>query len=153
MRANQLPCALKNKMKLDILKDLLYLIVGAIYKVHEELGPGLNEYVYQEALGLELAEEGLSFEREKTFHPIYRGKQLNATYRLDFIYHDLDIIECKAVEKLHTEHRAQLFNYMRLTKVKSGVLVNFAPKNIEIERYFYDPTINEILTYNGNIFE
>ena len=140
-------------MKLDILKDLLYLIVGAIYKVHEELGPGLNEYVYQEALDLELKEEGLAFEREKTFHPIYRGKQLNATYRLDFIFLDLAIIECKAVEKLHAEHRAQLFNYMRLTKVKSGVLVNFAPKNIEIERYFYDPTINEILTYNGNIFE
>ena len=124
-------------MKLDILKDLLYLIVGAIYKVHEELGPGLNEYVYQEALDLELKEEGLDFEREKTFHPIYRGKQLNATYRLDFIFLDLAIIECKAVEKLHAEHRAQLFNYMRITKLDRGVLLNFCERSLRAERYLY----------------
>ena len=74
----------------------------------------------------------LDFEREKVFHPVYKGKPLDATYRLDFIYLDLLIIECKAVEKLIPEHRAQLFNYMRLTKVRSGLLVNFAPKNIEI---------------------
>ena len=138
-------------MKLDILKDLLYLIVGAIYKVHEELGPGLNEYVYQEALDLELKEEGLSFEREKTFHPIYRGKQLNATYRLDFIYHDLAIIECKAVEKLHAEHRAQLFNYMRLTKLPMGILVNFSQKSAVIERYFFDTQKNEIISIDGTV--
>jgi GxxExxY protein len=139
-------------MKLDILKDLLYLIGGAIYKVHEELGPGLNEYVYQEALGLELAEEGLSFEREKTFHPIYRGKQLNATYRLDFIFLDLAIIECKAVERLHAEHRAQLFNYLRLTRSRAGVLVNFAKRYVEIERYFYDPATSELITFDGKPF-
>ena len=153
MRANQLPCALKVDMKLDVLKELMYCIVGAIYEVHTELGPGLNEYVYQEALAVELTALELDFEREKVFHPVYKGKPLDATYRLDFIYLDLLIIECKAVEKLIPEHRAQLFNYMRLTKVRSGLLVNFAPKNIEIERYFYDPEINEILTFNGKVFE
>ena len=67
-------------MKLDVLKELMYCIVGAIYEVHTELGPGLNEYVYQEALAVELTELELDFEREKVFHPFYKGKPLDATY-------------------------------------------------------------------------
>ena len=69
---------------------------------------------------------------------------------MDFIYLDLAIIECKAVEKLHAEHRAQLFNYMHLTKYRMGILVNFAPAYMEIERYFYDPDKDEIVTYKGD---
>ena len=59
------------------------------------------------------------------------------------------IIECKAVSKLNADHRAQLFNYMRLTKLRMGILVNFSPAYMEIERYFYDPISKDILTYKG----
>jgi hypothetical protein len=59
------------------------------------------------------------------------------------------IIECKAVSNLNNDHRAQLFNYMRLTKIRMGVLVNFAATFLELERYFYEPATDEILTYNG----
>jgi GxxExxY protein len=137
------------KFNLDILKALIYPIVGAMYEVHNELGPGLNEYVYQEGFAMQLEEDGLDYEREKEFIPVYHNRLMNATYRLDFICMQHIIVECKAVEKLTMEHRAQLFNYMRLTKLHAGILVNFAPKSAVIERYFYNPETNEIMNIDG----
>ena len=67
------------KFNLDILKALIYPIVGAMYEVHNELGPGLNEYVYQEGLEVEFKQQHIFYEREKEFHPHYRGLKLNAT--------------------------------------------------------------------------
>ena len=123
---------------LDILKSAMYPIIGAIYEVHKELGPGLNEYVYQEGLGMQLEEENIAFEREKEYTPIYHDRSMNAKYRLDFVCMDQIIVECKAVEQLSVNHRAQLFNYMRLTKLPMGILVNFSQKSAVIERYFFD---------------
>ena len=134
---------------LEILKKQIYPIVGAVYSVHTELGPGLNEYVYQEGLEIELKAQHVFYEREKEYHPTYRGIPMSSTFRLDFVCLKNIIIECKAVTKLNTEHRAQLFNYMRLTKLRMGILVNFSPAYMELERYLYDPETDEILTYNG----
>ena len=139
-------------MKLDALKDYLYDVVGAIYETHRELGPGLNEYVYQEGLELEFKERDIFYEREKEFHPTYHGELMEATYRLDFLCFCFVIVECKAVKKLTSEHRAQLFNYMRLTRSRAGVLVNFAKRYVEIERYFYDPDTSELITFDGKPF-
>ena len=72
-------------MKLDALKDYLYDVVGAIYETHRELGPGLNEYVYQEGLEMEFKARDIFYEREKEFHPTYHGEVMEATYRLDFL--------------------------------------------------------------------
>ena len=129
----------------------MYPIIGAIYEVHKELGPGLNEYVYQEGLAIQLAEDGIAFEREKEFTPMYRDQVMNAKYRLDFICLDEIIIECKAVEQLTVNHRAQLFNYMRLTKIPIGLLVNFSQKSAVVERYFFDIQKGEILSVDGTI--
>ena len=123
---------------LDILKSAMYPVIWAIYEVHKELGPGLNEYVYQEGLGMQLEEENIAFEREKEYTPIYHDRSMNAKYRLDFVCMDQIIVECKAVEQLTINHRAQLFNYMRLTKLPMGILVNFSQKSAVIERYFFD---------------
>ena len=71
---------------------------------------------------------------------------------MDFVCFCNVIVECKAVKKITSEHRAQLFNYMRLTQLRVGVLVNFAKRYVEIERYFYDPTTKEMITYDGNPF-
>lgn len=76
---------------------------------------------------------------------------MKATFRLDFLCLWNVIVECKAVTKLSNEHRAQLFNYMRLTKTKAGILVNFAPAFMEVERYFFDAETNEIQTYTGEV--
>ena len=140
-------------MKLEGLKDFLYIVVGAIYNVHHELGAGLNESIYQEGLAIELKKQQIFYEREKEVHPHYCGLKMEATFRLDFLCLANVIVECKAVSKLTNEHRAQLFNYMRLTKIRTGVLANFSPMFMEIERYFYNPEINEILTYSGETIQ
>ena len=134
-----------------MLKDLMYPIIGAIYEVHKELGPGLNEYVYQEGLAMQLEEEGIPYEREREYTPIYHDRMMNAKYRLDFVCKGQIIVECKAVEKLTVNHRAQLFNYMRLTKLPMGILVNFSLKSAVIERYFFDTQKNEIISIDGTV--
>ena len=136
-------------LNLDILKSKMYPVIGALYEVHKELGPGLNEYVYQEGLEIQLEEEGISFEREKEFTPIYHNRTMNAKYRLDFVCMSEIIVECKSVEKLTQNHRAQLFNYMRLTKLPIGILVNFSHKSAEIERYLYNHQTNEVISIDG----
>ena len=136
---------------ISYLKNHIYDVVGAIHEVHKELGAGLNEYCYQEALECQLKEHGIAFEREKTFHPMYHGKAMNAVYRLDFLCMNDIIVECKAVVELTNIHRSQLFNYLRLTKFPCGILVNFAPRFATIERYFYDKELGEVLTVNGSI--
>lgn len=136
-------------MNLEVLQEIMYPIVGIIYDVRNELGPGLNESVYQEGLEMEFKLQNIPYAREKEFHPTYRGVQMETRFRLDFSCLDNVIIECKAVSKLNNDHRAQLFNYMHITKYRMGILVNFAPSSMEIERYFYDPTFDEILTYKG----
>ena len=129
----------------------MYPVIGAIYEVHRELGPGLNEYVYQEGLAMQLEEDNIIFDREKEFNPLYHEHIMNAKYRLDFVCMDSIIIECKAVEQLTINHRAQLFNYMRLTKLPIGLLVNFSPKSAVIERYIYHNTTGEILSMDGSV--
>ena len=140
-------------MKEEFLKDCLYDVVGAIYNVHAELGAGLNESIYQEGLEIELKKRDILYEREKVVHPFYCGQVMEATFRLDFLCLMQVVVECKAVEKLTNEHRAQLYNYMRITKKRAGVLVNFAPAYMELERYLYDPDTNEIMTFKGETIE
>ena len=129
----------------------MYDVVGAIYEVHMELGAGLNEYCYQEGLQMQLEEQAVPYMREMSFHPTYHGKSMQAIYRVDFICKGDIIIECKAVDDLTNNMRAQLFNYMRLLKHPCGIIVNFASKTAKVERYFYDKESNEIIAVDGHI--
>ena len=132
------------------LKEHVYDIVGAIYEVHKELGAGLNEFCYQEGLQLQLTEQDVQFTRELSFHPTYHGKEMQAVYRVDFLCKGDIIVECKAVDELTNNHRSQLFNYMRLLKRPCGILVNFSPKNVIIERYFFDEERHDIIAVDGH---
>ena len=85
---------------IHFLKAHIYDVVGAVYEVHKGLGPGLNEYCYQEGFQVQLEEQGIAFQREKTFHPSYHGKILDAVYRLDFVCKNDIIVECKSVAEL-----------------------------------------------------
>ena len=136
---------------LDQLKQHIFDVVGALYEVHTELGPGLNEYCYQEGLKIQLEEQGIPFQRELTIHPSYHGKTLDAIYRVDFLCKGDIIIECKSVDELNPDLRAQLYNYMRLLKCSCGIIVNFAGKKALTERYFFDKEKNDILTVDGRI--
>ena len=143
------PPPITTMIDIDALKNYAYDTIGAIHEVHKELGPGLNEKIYQEGLQLELTERGIPFERELTFHPIYHGQKMEATYRLDFLVNKDIVVELKTVESLISEHKAQLFNYMRLVGASVGILVNFYPRFAEIERYFYDREEKEIYGSDG----
>ena len=134
------------------LKAFEYDVIGAIYAVHRELGAGLHEACYQEGLQIELTERGIPFVREKTFHPTYRGKEMESVFRLDFLCKNDIIIECKAVPELTKIHRAQLFNYMRLLQKSCGILVNFSPFSIDPERYFFDKEKSQIIGAMGQVF-
>ena len=140
-------------INLDIEKRKMYDIVGAIHDVHRFLGPGLNESCYQEAMELQLKDVSISYKREMSFHPSYRGIELNATFRVDFLCKGDVIVECKAVPELSPNHRAQLFNYMRLLEKPCGILVNFLPKFDVVERYFYDKESKNIIAVDGHIIK
>ena len=131
----------------------MYPVVGSIYAVHSELGPGLNEYVYQEGLAMQLEEDGIEFEREKEFSPVYHNRLMAAKYRLDFVCMGSIVIECKSVEQLTINHRAQLYNYLRLTKLPMGILVNFSQKSIVVERYLYNALTNEVVSIDGTVLK
>ena len=102
-----------------------YKINGAIYEVHRELGPGLLEKVYQEALEKEFRLQGIPFEREKSFTIMYKGEELEQKYIADFICYDKVVVELKAVDELLPVHTAQVINYLAITGCKLGLLVNF----------------------------
>jgi len=120
----------------DVLyRDESYKIIGACFEVHNEMGCGFLEPVYQECLEIELEHLGIPFVSQPELSLTYRGRTLQKTYRPDFICHDRILVEIKAVSKLTGEHRAQTINYLNATGIQLGLLVNFGgyPK-LESER-------------------
>ena len=125
-------------------KDVVYKIIGAAMRVHSEMGWGLLEPLYQEALHLELLDCGIDNEREKEITCYYKQHQLEKTYRMDVVVGDV-IAELKSVSEIIPAHRAQLFNYMRLTKRPIGLLINFGASSLQGERYAYVEETNECI--------
>ena len=132
-------------------KEECFDVMGAILNVKKELGPGLNEKIYQEGLALELTAMRIHYEREKVVHPVYRGVPMTSTFILDFYCKSTVIVELKSVVELNKDHRAQLFNYMHIVKPKVGILVNYAPLFAQIERYYYDPEKDQIINTDGKM--
>ncbi len=100
-------------------------VIGAAIKVHKHLGPGLLESSYEACLLYELKERGLEVKSQVLLPIFYNGVQLDAGYRLDILVENRLILEIKSVEKLEGIHTAQLLTYLRLTKLKLGLLINF----------------------------
>lgn len=115
-------------------KEESYDICGAIISVHKELGCGFLEKVYQEALEIEFQMRKIPYEREKAIYISYKGKSLGEPYKADFVCYGKIIVELKAVEKLCGVHRAQVVNYLKASKMKLGLLVNFGEEWAKIER-------------------
>ena len=109
-------------------------------EVFNTLGHGMEEPIYQEALSIELTLRNIPFEREKLLHTYYKGQQMQKIYQADF-YSNGIMIELKSANKLISEHRAQLFNYMRITKTTQGLLINFGESSLRTERYIYDVNV------------
>ena len=110
--------------------DITYEIRGAIFDVYNELGPGLLESVYEEALAFELQERGLEVVRQMEVPIMYKGNELKTPLRLDLMVNDRVIIELKSVEDMKPVFTKQLLTYLRLLDKHVGILVNFNTSNL-----------------------
>lgn len=128
----------------------VYKIIGSAMTVHSELGWGLLEPVYQEALHLELLDRGIANEREQEIPVYYKDHLLEKKYRMDIVVDDI-IIELKSVTQLVSAHRAQLCNYLRLTRKPVGLLINFGEESLIGERWAFDKDTNECFIVDKNM--
>ena len=108
-----------------ITTDSAHTVIGCAIKVHRELGPGLFESVYGRCLAHEMSKAGLSFVREVAFPLVYDGFSFDRAFRADFVISNELILEVKAVEALAPIHASQVLTYMRLLRLRKGLLINF----------------------------
>ena len=114
--------------------DETYQIIGAAMEVHKTIGCGFTEPLYQEAFEQELQLRSIPFQREKSFHVTYKGKELKKEFRPDFVCFDKIIVELKAVGDFADEHFAQVYNYLKATGMSLGLLINFGKKYLDYKR-------------------
>ena len=110
--------------------DLTYKINGACIEVHKILGAGLAEIVYHKALEEEFRIRDIKFKSEFIIPVFYKDKNLECSFKCDFLVEDLIVLEIKAVNQIIDIHKSQVLNYMNLLKVPKGILINFNVKNI-----------------------
>ena len=120
-------------MKL-IFKEESYKIIGAAMEVHNELGNGFLEAVYQEALSLEFEEQSIPFTRESKINIYYKDLLLKKEYRADFFCYSKIIIEIKALSELTTKEESQMLNYLKATEMELGILINFGAERLQYKR-------------------
>ena len=111
-----------------------FKIIGICMEVHRNLGPGLLEVVYKDALEIEFKANNIPFEREKEFSIEYKGVVLPHKFYADFIVNEDITLEVKAVKEFSNEHTAQTLNYMKLANSEIGLLVNFQNKSLQNKR-------------------
>lgn len=139
-----------NKLSSELIAQLrqhVYDIIGCCQEVHRELGPWLNEYVYQEALQVALTERQIPHDREHYFRIFFHSQQLEHKHYIDFLCKDDVALECKAITAIGIEQRQQLWNYMRLTSTPVGVLYNFAPSKDQCEKYYLNTDTKTISAF------
>lgn len=111
--------------------EISKIIVNTCYDIHVKLGPGLLESVYEEILYYELKEQNLKVERQKGIPVFWKNIKMDIGFRADLIVENKVIIELKSVETIAPVHPKQLLTYLRITKLKLGLLINFNEKLIK----------------------
>jgi GxxExxY protein len=114
-------------------KQLSYEIMAAAFEVHNILGSGFLEKVYEKALLQELLQRGVKTEAQQKLRVLYKGKEIGS-YAADLVVDNKIIIELKAVENLSNIHQAQVLNYLKATGFKLGLLINFGRERVEYKR-------------------
>jgi GxxExxY protein len=122
--------AMQEQLKYD---DITRKIIGCAMRVHTKLGNGFQEVIYQRSLEIEMALEGISFEREKEMSIYYREIQVG-TRRVDFFVEDLIMVELKAIIEMEDVHLSQAMNYLEAYNVEVGLLINFGSKSLTFKR-------------------
>ncbi|UFS68650.1 GxxExxY protein [Geomonas sp. RF6] len=115
-----------------------YAIIGAAMEVHRVLGHGFLEAVYQEALAHELTSRGIPFCREVELPVFYKDIRLGTSYKADFICYESIIVELKALEMLTGKDHGQVINYLKATRSKRALLLNFGARSLEHDRFVLD---------------
>ena len=110
--------------------DISYIIRGCIFKVYNNLGPGLLESAYEAALGLELMNAGVQVKIQVALPMIYQTIKVDVGYRLDVVVEDKVIVEIKSIESLMDVHHKQVITYLKLSGMRLGLLVNFNSADI-----------------------
>ena len=119
-----------------------YDVIGCIHEVYKQLGGGLPEYIYQEALSKQLKTKGLTYHKEMRYHPLFNGEPLEAFLKMDLVVESSVgniIVECKALTLLTEKEHYQTFGYLRATGWPIAILVNFGTdRRAQIERFHFD---------------
>lgn len=118
-----------------VFKNEAYQIIGAAMTVHNELGSGMREVVYGDALEIEFKLIGIPFQREQTVNVLYKGVGLQHKFKCYFICYNNIIVELKAEKAITDIDRSQIINYVNITKCPLGILVNFGQSSLMYERY------------------
>lgn len=114
-----------------------YAIIGRATEVHKQLGCGFLEAVYQQALALELNLRNVPYLREVELPVSYKGQRLGATYRADLVCFDSVIVELKALPALSGLEEAQIINYLKITGLEIGLLLNFGTESLQYRRFVF----------------
>ena len=124
-----------------IKEELSYAIIGCAMAVHNTLGNGFQEVIYQRCLSIELAKHGIMYEREVE-QPIYYKGEWVGTRRADFVIEDKFLVEIKAVIHLEDVHLAQVKKYLTAYQFQRGLLINFGSKSLEYKLIFHSKSPN-----------
>ena len=115
-----------------------YAIIGAAMNVHNELGRGFLESVYQEALEREFLILGIPYQREVKINVLYRGQELKSFFQADFICYNSTIVELKALRKYSGKEESQVINYLKASRLCKGLLINFGSEQLQHKRMVYN---------------
>ena len=118
-------------------KEECFNIVGLCMKIHSILGPGFKEVVYKDALEIELNNNKILHQREKSFSIIYKEAILKHRFSADFVINNSIILEIKAASNIHYEYFRQTLNYLKVSEIKLGILINFGASKLEFQRIIY----------------
>ncbi|MGB3344601.1 MAG: GxxExxY protein [Aequorivita sp.] len=114
-------------------KELTHNIIGAAMEVHNILGNGFQEVIYQRALAIEMTDRNIRFSREHNMLIHYKGHDIG-TRRVDFFVEDAIMVEIKAIINLEDVHLAQAMNYVEAYNLEIGLLINFGSKSLQFKR-------------------
>ena len=121
-----------------------YAIIGAAMEVHQQLGHAFLEAVYQEALACEFEYRNIPFQREVELPIVYKGRLLESVYRADFVCYTEVVVELKALRALSGSEEAQIINYLKASRLATGLLLNFGAPRLDHKRFVYTPSASSV---------
>ena len=124
-----------DKITIEEINKLTHKIIGCALEVHNQIGNGFQEVIYQRALAVEFRLQNVSFVRELEMPLEYKRESIGSR-RVDFFVEDKVMLEIKAIEKLEGVHKAQAINYCEAYKIKDGLLINFGAERLQYHRVF-----------------